>query len=138
MASKLRATILAAKDIKSELVTVPEWGGVTIEVRGLTAAQQVECSNRSTVIKKGPDGDDVTSQDSASLTQFMVLESVFDPETGERVLENTDADALWQKSAIVLNRLAAIVMRLNGMTKQEDAAMEKNSDATTSGAGASA
>ncbi len=142
MASPLRARLLAVKDIKSQIEIVPEWadetGPFTVEVRGLTGAQQVECSDGATVKEKGADGESVARVDNGKLTQLMLLKSLYDPATGAPILEPADADALWQKSAIVLNRLAKIVMRLNGMTEEEDTAMEKNSDATTSGAGASA
>ncbi len=141
MASPLRARLLAAKDIKSQLETIPEWGDETgpfvVEIRGLTGTQQVECSDAATVKENGSDGD-TSRVDNGKLTQLMLLKSLYDPQSGGIVLEEADADALWEKSAIVLNRLATIVMRLNGMTQEEDAAMEKNLGATTSGAGASA
>ncbi len=142
MASPLRARLLAAKDIPSQIEVIPEWadetGPFTLEIRGLTGAQQVECSDAATVKEKNADGEVVDRLDNKKHVQQLVLKSLRDPESGALVLENADADALWQKSGIVLNRLAAIVMRLNGLAKDETEKMEKNSDATTSGAGASA
>ncbi len=135
--SALRDQILNAKDIKSETVAVPEWGG-EFTIRGLTGAQQQAASDAATVKEKGPDGEDVSRVDGSKLAVEMLLRSLIDPETNAAILEPADADALMQKSANVLNRLAAVAMKLNGMTKDEDAAIEKNSDATATGAGASA
>lgn len=137
MASKLRQQILDARDIKTQRETVPEWG-ITVEIRGLTGAQLVDCTEKATVKRKNDDGAPTESTDTNALTRLMLLRSLFDPETGEQILEEADAEALWQKSAQVLNRLANIVAALNGTTQADGEAMEKNSDATTSGAGASA
>jgi hypothetical protein len=135
MASPLRARLLAAKDIPSEQVTIPEWDNITLEIRGMTGAQQVKCSAAAMV--PGNNGDEPT-RDNDKLTRLMLLKSLFDPATGHPVLEDTDEDALWEKSVTVLNRLALIMLRLNGMDDKTGALLEKNSDATASAAGASA
>lgn len=135
MASSLRARLLAAKDIKTERVTIPEWDNITVEIRGLTGAQQVKCSEAA--MTAGHNGDGPTRDDN-KLTRLMLLHSLFDPETGQPVLESGDEDALWEKSLVVLNRLATIMLGLNGMSKDAIADMEKNSGATASAAGASA
>ncbi len=130
MASKLRARILAAKDIKSQTETVPEWGDesgpLVLELRGLTGETQTACLAASAVKAKGPDGEETTQTDNAKLAQLILMKSLYDPETRALVFEDADADALWQKSGAVLNRLAQIAMRLNGMTADEEAAIEKN------------
>jgi hypothetical protein len=135
MSSPLRAKLLAAKDIQSETVTIPEWDNITLELRGMTGAQQVKCAAAAMV--RGNNGDEQT-RDNDKLTRIMLLKSLFDPATGQLVLEDGDEDALWEKSVIVLNRLALIMLRLNGMSDEATALMEKNSAATASAAGASA
>jgi hypothetical protein len=136
MASKLRTKILNAKDIKSQTEPVPEWD-ITLEVRGLTGAQLTECNDAAQIKGVDVEGEPTTSTDNNALTRLILIRSLFDPESGEQIMEEADADALWQKSAQVLNRLALICGKLNGTAKSEEKAMEKNSDATTSAAGVS-
>lgn len=137
MASSLRAKILDAKDIKKELVTIDEWG-VTVEVRGLTGAQQVRISKAAEVKDVDKNGEPTTRTDNNLLAQAMILASTFDPDTGELVFEPTDADGLYEKSGAALNKIATAALRLNGMAAGEEEKIEKNSGATDSGAGASA
>lgn len=137
MASQLRAKILAAKDIKSESVHVEEWD-VTVEVRGLTGAQQVRIAKAAEVKDVDAKGEPTTRTDNNLLAQAMILASTYDPETGGLVFEPTDADGLYEKAGSALNKIAQAALRLNGMAKGEDETIEKNSDATGSGVGASA
>lgn len=136
MASKLRAKILDAKDIKTELVVVPEWD-VTVEVRCLTGAQQLAISKAAQVKGKDAEGEETSTTDNDLLLQGLLLAATFDPETGERVFEMTDADGLYAKAGSALNLVSAAVLRVNGMAKKEDAKIEKNSVATDGAAGAS-
>ena len=136
MASSLRSKLLNAKDIKKQIEVVAEWD-LTLEVRGLTGAQLTECSAAAQVKGTNAEGEPTVTTDDNVLTRLILIRSLFDPETGEQILEEADADALYQKSAQVLNRLATICGALNGTGKKEEKAMEKNSDATTSDAGAS-
>ena len=135
MASKLRAKILAAKDIKSETVHIEEWDA-TVEVRGLTGAQLVAILDASKVKDVDGDGQPTERTDTNALTQAMILATTYDPETGGLVFEPTDADGLYQKSGNALNKIAKVALRMNGMN--EEKAIEKNSGATVTGAGASA
>ncbi len=137
MASSLRAKALAAKDIKSELLTIPAWD-CTFSIRGLTGAERASIIERATV--KGTDaaGEETSSVSSTIINPLLLVASCYDPDTGERVFEPTDADALNQKSAEVIDLVTAVVLRLNGMSKAEHTAIEKNSVATGGADGASA
>ncbi len=137
MASSLRAKALKAKDIKTERLAVPAWD-CEFEIRGLTGAQRSAMVARATVTTKGEDGDDVSSVDSKILNPLLIVASCYDPETGERVFEDSDADAIDQKSAEAIDLVTNTILRINGMTKEEKKAIAKNSDATDTGAGASA
>lgn len=129
-ASKLRAKILDAKDIRSEAVTISEWD-VTVDVRGLTGAQLVDITTAAVVT----DDDGTKRTDNNLLARGLILASVYDPETNELVFEPSDADALYAKCGLALNKLAAVSMRLNGLAGED---VEKNSEATATAAGASA
>lgn len=137
MSSALREKILNAPDIQKELVRVDEWD-VTVEVRTLTGARMFEVKKGSSEIRKNDDGEDVEVQDQAKLYAELLIASVFDPETGTPVFEAADRDALVGKSFAVLDRVVTVAMRICGLTKPEQKAMEKNSDATPSVATASA
>ncbi len=137
MASPLRAKALAAKDIKSERVTVEAWG-CEFEVRGLTGTQRTHIMERSQVPAKDANGEATTKTDNNLLCQALIIASTFDPSSGDRVFEDADADALYEKSAVSLDAIAKVALRLNGLATEERAAIEKNSDATATGVGASA
>jgi hypothetical protein len=137
MSSKLREKILGAPDIKKELVRVDEWD-VTVEVRTLTGAQMFEVKKGSSEIRKNEEEEDVEVQDQAKLYAALLIASVFDPETGAPVFEAADRDAIIAKSFAVLDKVVTVAMRICGLTKPEQKAMEKNSAATPSVATASA
>ncbi len=137
MSSALRTKALNAKDIKTERLTVPAWD-CEFEIRGLTAGQRASLVERATVTKKNGDGEDVSTVESKVLNPLLIIASCFDPATGEQVFEDADADALDQKSAESYDLVTQAVLRINGMAKDEKKALEKNSGATATDAGASA
>ena len=113
MAKSLREKILAAKDIRSERVHVPEWG-VEVEVRSMTGAQRARVLQGATV-----DGE----VDLERLYPILLIETVYDPETGEPVFDAADRDALNAKNSGALERIAKVAMRLSGIDAgAEDAA----------------
>ncbi len=111
----LRESILGAKDIQTETVSVPEWD-VTVQVRGLTGTQ------RARLLKNGfePSG----AVNFERLYPELVIASTFDPESGERVFTDADRDALNEKSGKALERIAQAAMRVSGLNPDanEDAA----------------
>lgn len=141
MASSLRTKSLNAKDIKTKAVPVPMWD-CTFEIRGLTGAQRADLVELATVKDTVTDDkgnvEETSRVDSRILNPLLIIASCFDPETGEKVYEDGDAQALEQKSAEALDILTTEVLKLNGMTKDETKALEKNSGATDTAASASA
>jgi hypothetical protein len=117
----LRDQILAANDIPSEKVPVPEWG-VTVEVRGMTGAERTRIMDKA-----------VDQQGGINL-QFVypeiVIATSFDNETGEQIFKPSDRDTLLSKSAVALDRLAQVGMRLSGFTQDSADEAGKDSSAT--------
>ena len=117
----IRDQILASVDIPSEKVPVPEWG-VTIEVRGMTGAERTRIMDKA-----------VDQQGGVNL-QFVypeiVIATCFDDNTGEQIFKPSDRDALLTKSAVALDRLAQVGMRLSGFTQESADAQGKDSSAT--------
>ena len=103
----LREKILAAEDIQSEMVEVPEWG-CTIEVRGMNGA------DRSRILETAASSED-GKIGIGSMYVETVIASAYDPDTGERIFSQADRDVLMSKSASAIDRIATVGMRLSAM-----------------------
>lgn len=103
----LREKILAAEDIQSEMVEVPEWG-CTIEVRGMNGADRSRILEAAAASEDGKIG-------IGSMYVETVIASAYDPDTGERVFSQADRDVLMSKSASAIDRIATVGMRLSAM-----------------------
>lgn len=144
--SSLRDRILNAKDIKTEAVTVDEWGDdsgpATLNVVGLSAGQRLTIIKQATVTEATTNGkgEPVKEEkvDNGLLYPLLIIAAVRDPETNQPLFTAGDADALMGKSAGVIERLGADVLRVSGMTKETQAALQKNSAPTPSDAGVTA
>lgn len=110
-----RDAILAANDLPSLDVDVPEWGG-TVRVRMLTGAER-DAFEASTVVQKGKDIRTNLVNLRARLVALCVV-----GDDGQRLFTEADAEALGQKSAAALNRVFTAAQTLNGLT--EEAARE--------------
>lgn len=125
----LRDQILAVKDIATESVKVPEWG-LTVEVRGMTAAERTRIMNLAM-----KDGGDLDLQ---MVYPEIVIATAFDPETGMQVFDPSDRDALLGKAATAVDRIALAGMRLSGFTKEAaDEAGKDSSEPDTEGSSSS-
>lgn len=109
-----REQILAAQDLRREVVNVPEWGG-SITVTELTEAEYE---------------DFVASADPKTRNAAFVALCITN-DAGERLLSKDDVEALRKKSPRVISRLRAACMRVNALDKDaaEDAA--KKSEPST-------
>jgi hypothetical protein len=115
-----KAAILAAQDIKYEVVAVPEWGG-DVRVRSMTgcdrdAWEQALMASRSSDAKANFD----------NIRARMVALSVVD-ESGARLFDEADIVALGGKSAKALDRVYEAATRLNAIGDEEVAALGKPS-----------
>ena len=120
----IRERILAADDITTETMEIPEWG-VTVAVRTMTGAARAEML----VSASDPTTGEVNYQ---TLYPQVIVASVIDPETGESVFTVEDVNALNLKSAAVVERVAQAGMRVSGMTKEAEKELG-NDSATQSG-----
>lgn len=103
----LREKILAADDIQSEMVEVPEWGCI-VEVRGMNGA------DRSRILEAAASSED-GKIGVGNMYVETVIASAYDPETGVRIFTAADKDALMSKSASAIDRIATVGMRLSAM-----------------------
>lgn len=115
-----KAQILDADDLPSELVDVPEWGGL-VRVRTMTG---VERDAFEQAIMEGR-GDDRT----VNLRNIRAKLAALTITNGDGVLMFGDAEvhALGRKSALALDRIFGVAQRLNGLTGEDVDELAKNS-----------
>lgn len=101
----LRNKIINSNDLESEIIEVPEWGDVKLEIRSMTGRDRA-------ALQKHFRGDDF---DMEVWYVELVLATVYDPETGDRVFGPADRKEIGGRSAKVLERIAEVATRLSGM-----------------------
>ena len=120
MAGELRKTILETDDIVS--VLVPEWGGITIEVRAMNGKE------RAKLLKGAAAGGEVNME---KWFPDLLIATVHDPTTGEKVFEPADRDAINAKSGAAIAAIADVSARLSGLGESDlQAAKEELSSET--------
>ena len=120
--SKLSDIIIAADDIESETVEVPQWG-VTVVVKSMTAGDRAKLL--SGAINNGG------QLDFEEVLPDVVILCTYDPETGERVFGPQHREAVMGKSAAAVETVA---MRLSGLNDDAvDAAGKGSSETPTEG-----
>lgn len=120
MAFLTKEQILAAHDIVTETVNVPEWGG-EVRVRGLSAAERDQFEDRI-VKREGKRSRVILTDIRARLTAICMVD-----EAGGRLFSEAEVAALTQKSAAALQRVFEVAQRLSGLTDQDAEELEKNS-----------
>jgi hypothetical protein len=103
--------ILAAKDLKEEVVEVPEWNGA-VKVRAFSKKGQQEIREMATV-------DDEIQTD--RLEMYMFLRGVIEPH-----MSDDQYELLRDKSAGVIDRILQRIMELSGMTLEAQKRAEKS------------
>lgn len=112
--------ILAAADVKSEVVDVPEWGGsVRIAVMSGRARDDFMTATAGGV--------------SVSAFQAKLLSLSLVDDEGALLFTADQVEALQGKSKDVLDRIGAQAMTLNGIGKKASEEIAKNSGAAPSG-----
>lgn len=106
--SLTREQILAAKDLPSEPVHVPEWGG-DLFVRTMTGVER-DAFEQSLLSNRGKDKQVNTRNIRARLVVLCAVDA-----KGNRLFADDDAGALGKKSAAALDRVFAVAQRLNGL-----------------------
>ncbi len=123
-----REEILAMEDIPVEEVSIPEWGGRSVCVCGLTAAgknnyQQAIVEMKGTARRLRLDNS----------TAKLVALTVVNNKTDRKLLfTERDVERLGTKSAAALERIIEVANRLSGMTVKEVEDLVKNSEPSQS------
>jgi len=103
----LKSRILNADDIPVEVIEVPEWDDIKIEIRGMNGKERAGFLRRTTA-----DGGEVSFE---KFYPELLIATVFDPETGEKVFAPADRDNINTKSGAALERVATVAQRHSGL-----------------------
>lgn len=120
-----KSQILAAKDLRTVVVNIPEWGGDVL-VRLLTAAEREEITS---IWTQHVNADNATK--SVLTSDAMLLRCTVD-ESGAQLFDDADLPALKKKSAIAINRIIDAALTMNKMNPGavEDGAKNLPADQT--------
>lgn len=105
----IRDTILNAEDRPAEIVDVPEWE-VKLEVRGLSAGEAIDFYDSATRREAGE-----TVVDRKKWAPGLLVACCYDPESGERVFDAADVEAIGRKSSAAVTRVSQVAARLSGL-----------------------
>ena len=125
MSKSLRERILEKDDRESELVEVPQWDE-KLKVVGMSAKERARLLRRITDSETG-------EMNIELMYPMLVIATVHDPATGEKVFSDDDIDALNDKSGSAMEILGAAASRLSGMGSTEVGEMGKPSSQVTNG-----
>lgn len=115
-----REGILKQKELRTEIVDVPEWGGEVL-VRELTGSERDEWEG-SLLTDEGQVTSHIMRGARARLASLAVIDS-----DGERVFTDEDVEELGGLSGIALDRVFGVVCKLSGLRQQDIEELEKNS-----------
>lgn len=115
-----REQILAANDLPTIEVDVPEWGG-TVRVSTMTAGAR----DKYEKLFIGRDGK-ASLLNATNIRAALVAFTLVDAD-GKRVFVDGDIERLSNKSAAAVDRIFEASAKLNKVTKQDVDELEKNS-----------
>jgi hypothetical protein len=120
--SNLKELILAQDDRRYEDLYVPEWN-LTVCIRSLTGEERERWQegNRDMSDPRNPK---IVTKD---FEVRLVLVSMVDPETKERVFMDGDVAFLRAKNGAAINRCFTVAQRLSGIGEKEVEELTKNS-----------
>ncbi len=113
----LRDKIKEVDDIRKETATIAVWGDAEVEVRSLTGTQRANNLTESM--------DENGKLDQIKFHKGLILNTCFDPETGERLFADDD-DWIMQKNAAAIEQLIGVAMRVSGLAGGAVEEAEKN------------
>ena len=120
-----KSAILAADDLKTEDVDVPEWGG-TVRVCAFSGRER-DAFEASLVRGDGKD----RKVDLTNMRARLVALTVVD-DSGQKVFTQDDVDLLGAKSGAALDRVFSVAQKLNGLSGADVEELTKNSSGAPS------
>ena len=116
-----KEAILAAKDLKTEDVEVPEWGG-WVKVGTMTGSQR-DLFEKNMFIENEDGSQERNMHNFRATLCCMTIRN----EQGKQMFKDkVDIENLGEKSGSALQRVFMVALRLNGMSKQDVDDLTKN------------
>jgi hypothetical protein len=121
--------ILGADDVTIEPVKVPEWGGKTVLVRGLSGEERDawEASIRQIRPSLSKKGEQEIVLNQTNARAKLLVKCIVNTQ-GQRVFTDQQAPALGRKNGRALDRLYDVASRLSGLSDEEEEVIEGNSE----------
>lgn len=114
-----RDDILKARDIATEVVPVPEWGGEVI-VSGLSGAERDAFEESILIMRQKK-----VSYNLDNIRSKLCSLGIKD-ESGARIFSDSDVEALGRKSAAALDRVFTAIQRLSALSPEDIDRLQKN------------
>lgn len=115
----LRRQIFESYGFPTEDITVPEWGGVKIRLRGFSVDESLRFSEWAEKAKEAAENGNLNGNAQKTFREGLRL-CILNPANNEPLFRNeADIDRLYQKSQRVFSRLTEIIKRLNAETPKE-------------------
>jgi hypothetical protein len=115
--NKLRAHILKSHDLKTSIVSIPEWGeeGIPLEI----TVQELSAATRDFILKLHGKGDIIHAV--CKTVELGVLD-----DDGSLAFEDGDAEDLAKKSDSVITKIYKEIMKLSGVELTDKSDSEKS------------
>jgi hypothetical protein len=107
-----RQQILAARDISTRVIEVPEWGG-EVRIRGLNGAERVKIAQRSM------DANGQVSSENALDLMILIPALCLIDDDDRPMFTEDDVAALSEKNGDVLQRIMSAVLELSDIQLDE-------------------
>lgn len=124
------ADILATRELVTEWVPVPKWGGKVL-VRELTGTER-DAFEASIVVQKGKQRTTNTENIRAKLAQLAIVDHT-DPKKRAPLFTRKQVDQLGKLDAASLDLIYDVAARLSGLTPKDVEELEGNSAAADGG-----
>ena len=122
--------ILLVADDSRELVTVPEWGGISVWVRGLSAYDRDKWELDRIEMKRGKGGRMQPGELRQNARASLLVLALVDAEN-KPLFHPRDTERLGRKGAKAINRLYEVAARLSGISDEDEAELLGNSESAT-------
>lgn len=106
----LKDRIKEFDDCKKETMTIPQWNDEVIEIRSFMGW------TRSRLLDKARQEDG--ELDNIKLNELLLVESCYDPETGEKLFDESDLDWLREKSGPAIDDIVSKIISINKLSQE--------------------
>lgn len=137
--STARDRLIRGAKLKAERLTIMlEGEPLEVEVRGMSAGVRGDLLTSCVKTTMDEDGEDKSVTDLGKMYPSLIINSLFDVETGEPLFGPADLELVRSLDASTFDPIIKVASRLSALGIDAQKAIEGNSAATTASASASA